>query len=264
MAPPTPARQVAGLVGVTIASTDPARHREVYSAITGVAPVAAPASPGPWVGERATGPADQAVVFTLGDTRVVLVPGTVGGLQQVCIRVDSVDDAATRLQAAGAAFERRDDGLVVDRAWSAVQVAVVAEPLEPDRGSPAGAVLDHVALVVADVDAMARRWAVLLGIEPDHVGVHPLGTSRAARFILGDRMIEVLSPLEGQVPALHERLRRAGDGPFALALIGPDAEATRVAVAATGARVLHHPPHWVVHPVDAAGVPVQITPRVRH
>lgn len=247
---PTTARHVPGLLGVTIGSTDPARHREVYAAITGVAPM--------------DGPADQAATFALGDARVDLIPATAGGLQQLHIRVDDVDAAARRLQEAGATFEHREGRLVVDRAWSALRVAMAAEPLEPEGGVTAGAVLDHVALVVTDFDAMARRWAVLLGIEPDHVGVHPLGTSRAARFILGDRMIEVLSPLEGRAPALHERLRRAGDGPFALALIGPDAEATRVAVAAAGARVLHHPPHWVVHPVDAAGVPVQITPRIHH
>jgi catechol 2,3-dioxygenase-like lactoylglutathione lyase family enzyme len=261
---PTPAQQGPTLVGVTIGSTDLPRHSEVYAAIAGVAPMVEPPDSGPVAGEGSGGPAEQAVLFALGDARVVLAPAAAGGLRQLCIRVASVNAAARRLQAAGATFGCRDGRVVVDHTWSAVQVALVEQPLGPELGSSAGAALDHVAVLVADVAAMARRWAVLLGIEPDHVGVHPLGTSRAARFLLDDRMIELLSPLEGQVPALHERLRRAGDGPFALALIGPDSEATRAAVAASGARVLHHPPHWIVHPVDAAGVPVQITPRVHH
>ena len=261
---PTPARHLPSLVGVTVGSTDPVRHRQVYAAITGVAPVTEPAGSDPMVGETSNGPAGRAVAFALGDARIVLTHAKAGGLQRLCIRVASVDAAARRLHAAGGTFEVRDGRVVVDPAWSALEATLVEQPLGPEPCSTSGAVLDHVAVLVADVDAMARRWAVLLGIEPDHVGVHPLGTSRAARFLLGGRMIELLSPLEGRAPALHERLRRAGDGPFALALIGPDPDATRAAVAAAGARVLHHPPHWVVHPVDAAGVPVQITPRVHH
>lgn len=260
----TPAQEAPALMGVTIGSTDPARHRDVYAAITGVAPMTERLGAGTVAGQGPGGSTEQASVFDLGSARVVLAPAASGGLRQLCIRMASVDVAARRLQAAGATFGWRDGQVIVDARWSALEVALVEQPREPECGISAGVVLDHVAVLVADVSAMARRWAVLLGIEPDHLGVHPLGTSRAARFLLGDSMIEVLSPIEGQASALHERLRRAGDGAFALALIGPDIENTRAAVAATGARVLHQAPHWIVHPADAAGVPVQITPRVHH
>lgn len=262
------------LVGVTIGSTDLHRQGQVYAAITGVEPVPAIGSLAPaTAAASAAGPAaDAAMAFVLGDARVELLASASGGLQQLHIRVDSLDAAARRLQAGGAAFVHRQGCIVVDRAWSALQLVLVdasaapcaAAPSAHGATAPAAAMLDHVAVLVADVPAMARRWAMMLGIEPDHMGVHPLGTSYAARFLLGGRMIELISPLVGQVPALHERLRRVGDGPFALALIAADTEATRAAVAATGARVLHQPPHWIVHPLDAAGVPVQITPRVHH
>ena len=252
------------LIGVTIGSTDLPRHRKVYEAITGVASAAERFGAGSVVGQFSGGPDELTAVFDLGGARVVLTPTASGGLRQVCIRVASVDVAADRLREAAATFGSRIDQVVVDERWSAVEVVLVEQPHGMELGISAGAVLDHVAVLVADVAAMAQRWTVLLGVEPAHVGVHPLGTCLAARFLLGGRMIELLSPLEGQAPALHERLRRAGEGAFALALIGPSAEATLAAVAAAGARVLHQPPHWIVHPGDAAGVPVQITPRVHH
>lgn len=259
-----PAQVGPTLIGVTIGSTDLPRHRKVYEAITGVAPVAQRLGSGSVAGQVSGAPNEQTAVFALGDARVMLIPTTSAGLRQLCIRVASVDGAASRLREAGATFESRNGQLIVDERWPAMEVALVEQPNGMELGVSAGAVLDHVAVLVADVAAMARRWTVLLGVEPVHVGVHPLGICLAARFLLGGRMIELVSPLEGQAPALHERLRRAGDGAFALALIGSNAEATRAAVAAAGARVVHQPPHWIVHPGDAAGVPVQITPRVHH
>ena len=262
--PRAPAQEGPTLIGVTIGSTDLPRHRKVYEAITGVAPAAGHLDSGSVVGEVSSGPTGQTAVYDLGDARVILAPSTSGGLRQLCIRVASVDAAVYRLREAGATIGSRNGRVIVDDRWSAVEVALVEQPQGIEIGISAGAVLDHVAVLVADVAAMAQRWTVMLGVQPDYTGVHPLGMCIAARFMLGGRMIELLSPLEGQAPALHDRLRRAGDGAFALALIGPNTEATRIAVTAAGARVLHQPPHWVVHPADAAGVPVQITPRVHH
>ena len=259
-----PAQEGPTLIGVTVGSTDLPRHRKVYEAIAGVKPIAERLASDSVVGEVSGGPTGPAAVYALGDARVVLVPSALGGLRQLSIGVASVDVAAGRLREAGATFGSRNGQVIVDERWSAVEVVLAEQPHGMEVGITAGAVLDHVAVLVADVTAMARRWTALLGVEPEHVGVHPLGICLAARFLLGGRMIELLSPLEGQAPALHERLRRAGDGAFALALIGPDAEAARAAVVAAGARVLHQPPHWIVHPADAAGVPVQITPRVHH
>lgn len=252
------------LIGVTIGSTDLPRHRKIYEAITGVASIAESLGSDAVVCGGSGGTIEHATAYNLGSARVVLASTASGGLRQLRIRVASLDVATRRLRAAGATLGYRDGQVIVDNQWSAVEVALVEQPHGMELGISAGAVLDHVAVLVTDVADMARRWTVLLGIEPDHVGVHPLGTCLAARFPLGGRMIELLSPLEGQAQVLHDRLRRAGDGAFALALIGSDTEATRIAVTATGARVLHQPPHWVVHPADAAGVPVQITPRVHH
>ena len=49
-----------------------------------------------------------------------------------------------------------------------------------------------------------------------------------------------------------------------LALVAPDIEQTLERVKAAGARVVLREPHWFVHPKDAAGVLIQLTPRVDH
>jgi len=49
-----------------------------------------------------------------------------------------------------------------------------------------------------------------------------------------------------------------------LALVAPDLERTLERVKAAGPRVVWREPHWFVHPKDAAGVLIQLTPRVEH
>ena len=85
-----------------------------------------------------------------------------------------------------------------------------------------------------------------------------------SRFLVGERMIEILAPHPDRTSALTARLATAGDGPYALALVAADLVATVATVEAAGVRVLDQPPHLIIHPGDAAGVPIQLTPRVRH
>jgi hypothetical protein len=124
--------------------------------------------------------------------------------------------------------------------------------------------LDQVALLVTDVTAMAHRGSLILGGPPAQLGMHPLGTSVAARFLLGDRMIEWLAPLPNQAAPLSKRLDRFGEGPFALARIAHDLDAMVAAVSAVGARIIDQPLQTIVHPSDASGVAIQLTPRVQH
>ena len=75
-------------------------------------------------------------------------------------------------------------------------------------------------------------------------------------------MIELVAPLPDQASPLKTRLDRFGEGPFALALVANDLETTVAAVAESGAKLIDQPPHIIVHPSDASGVPIQLTPRV--
>ena len=134
------------------------------------------------------------------------------------------------------------------------------EPLPPHGD----AFFDHIAIAVADLDAACGRWETILGAPPGSKGLHPLGTFDAARFFLGDRMIELVSPRPGVESAIAKRLASAGEGVAVLALVARDIDVTLERVKAAGGRVVWSDPHWFVHPKDASGVLVQLTPRLKH
>ena len=187
------------------------------------------------------------------------------GLERLVIEVTDVEMTANVLNAIGAKIKWRDNALQISRAWAGIliEVRVRAPAAKPHLGA-AGVMLDQVALLVTDVTAMAHRGSLILGGPPAQLGMHPLGTSVAARFLLYDRMIEWLAPLSNQAAPLSKRLDRFGEGPFALARIAPDLDATVAAGSAVGARIIDQPPHIIVHPSDASGVAIQLMPRVRH
>jgi 4-hydroxyphenylpyruvate dioxygenase-like putative hemolysin len=72
-----------------------------------------------------------------------------------------------------------------------------------------------------------------------------------------------VSPVPGQASLLAERLASHGEGVVAVALPANDIEVTLARLRAVGARVLRQEPHWMVHPKDASGVLVQLTPRIK-
>ncbi len=245
------------LAGVVVLSADLDHDVAVYAAVTGTTPTE-------------TTPTDRAV-FVLDDARLTLATSDGNddsprrGIERLVVEVADLDAVERTLRSAGAGVERGGDMVQIDREWAGVHVELHALTAEQERPAQAGgAVLDHVAILVADTELMAHRWAAILGTPPAHAGVHPLGTSMAARFVLGDRMIELLAPLPETTSPLHDRLERFGQGPFALAIIADDLDTTTTAVADSGARLIDQPPHIVVHPSDASGVPIQLTPRVHH
>lgn len=255
---PTEPTGTARLTGVVIRSTDLDHDTAVFTAITG-------ATPSPPAEEAAT-PVERAV-FAVDDAQLTLLPSDGGqrGIERFVIEVADLDATHDELRSAGSDATRNGDCVQIDSEWAGVKVELRAQTAEQDRSTqPAGAELDHVAILVADTELMAQRWTAIVGAPPAHAGVHPLGTTMAARFMLGDRMIELLAPLPDTPSPLRTRLDQVGDSPFALAIIANDLDATTKAVAAAGARLLDQPPHIVVHPSDASGVPIQLTPRVNH
>ena len=112
----------------------------------------------------------------------------------------------------------------------------------------------------------SAQWTHALGQQSVQMGVHPVsdGAFEAARFLLGERMIELLAPVAGVESDFSRTLARRGEGASALALPVADVEQVRGLLEARGVRVFHSAPHWFVHPADCAGVLVQLTPRVQH
>jgi catechol 2,3-dioxygenase-like lactoylglutathione lyase family enzyme len=126
--------------------------------------------------------------------------------------------------------------------------------------------LEHVAIVVHDLDASEREWSALIGVRAKVMAVHPIsdGAFGAARITLGDQMIELLSPVDGRRSSVAGRLSAHGEGPITMAVPVADLSVVTARLEAVQARILRQPPHVLVHPRDIGGVLVQLTPRVEH
>jgi catechol 2,3-dioxygenase-like lactoylglutathione lyase family enzyme len=217
------------LAGVSIETDDLDHAAAVFAAICGVAP---------------DQEADR-VRFSVGDASL-RVSRVVNGGGLVAIALDD------------------PDGRLAEAPVSLNGIRIETAP--PARPRQAEAHLDHVAVLVRDLAAASEAWSALTGAAPEMLGVHPVsgGTFLAARLHLGDRMIELVQPVEGVESALADRLARHGEGAATLALPVNDVRAARDRLEAIDARVLFREPHWFVHPRDTGGVLVQLTPRVEH
>lgn len=131
---------------------------------------------------------------------------------------------------------------------------------------PADVFVDHVAILVHDLDASADAWEAATGVAAELIGIHPIsnGTLAAARLAVGDRMIELISPVPGMSSPAASRLERHGEGPMALAIPALNLDTKLAELRAEGIRLLEQPPHWLVHPANPTGVLFQLTPRVKH
>lgn len=123
--------------------------------------------------------------------------------------------------------------------------------------------LDHIVIAVKDPRARAVYHA-LCGGEPATHNSHD-GTARYTRFYLGDAVVELAEPLgnpsHGQGGEIARRMARAGPGVHLVCLPAADLDARVAALEATGVRLLRNDGHVYVHPRDANGVLVQLTPR---
>ena len=246
------------LAQVVIATQNPGKHLAVYEAFSGQTARK---------GDDAT-----SFVFTFGDATILLdgaAPSAPNdtGIQRLTIAVSDFEATTARLVESRAPIQTDDGSITVDREWAGVRIELQRHANKPSGEAAVAAVLDHVAIIVNDMDAAVARWHLILGAPPVMFGVHPLGTAIVARFHLGERMIELATPLPDQDPAnsmLRARLDRVGEGVLALAVVANDIDATKRAVEAAGGRIIHQPPHDLVHPADAAGVLIQLTLRVHH
>ncbi len=86
--------------------------------------------------------------------------------------------------------------------------------------------LDHVIVLVSDLEAAARDYQALLGREPAWRGGHPGGGTRNVLFSLGNGYLELLTPDgdEGLAGFLRERLEGHGEGLFSFALACENAD----------------------------------------
>ncbi|MCC6533653.1 MAG: VOC family protein [Burkholderiales bacterium] len=260
------------LVRIVIGCADP-RACEVYRAICGAAPEVDISPDG--TARYSRFHLDDAVI-ALAEPRGAGSTGQGGeiaerierlgpGVHVIVVAAAELSGRVAEIEAAGVSLLRRDGELYVDRC-EANGVRVQLTQLREARPRPGDARLDHVAIRVRDLARAGLRWQAITGARAQMMGIHPIsgGTFSATRFELGERMVELVSPVASKPSALAERLASHGEGIAALALPAKQIEVTLERLRAAGARVFRQEPHWMVHPKDAAGVLVQLTPRVRH
>lgn len=208
---------------------------------------------------------DEARVALVATPHQAAADGLRDGVERIVLKMPDLDDRLNALRSLGLPMVRGGHSFILEAAAAngvAVELRPTTQPHK--RGAASHVFLDHIAILVNDLAPAAARWETILGAPPATIGPYPPGGAEAARFLLGERMIELVSPSRSGPSPLRTRLERVGEGPLALALVARDLDYTVRAVEAAGARILRQPPHVLVHPRDAAGTLIQLTPRVEH
>jgi methylmalonyl-CoA/ethylmalonyl-CoA epimerase len=124
--------------------------------------------------------------------------------------------------------------------------------------------INHVAVVVADIDAALTFWRDALGIELNHIEDVPSQKSTVAFLPVGEGEIELVKPTSddsGAAKFLQER----GGGMHHLCLEVDDISAKLAELKAKGVRLINEEPQVLpgrkmafIHPKSTGGVLVEL------
>lgn len=125
--------------------------------------------------------------------------------------------------------------------------------------------LDHVAILVADLDAAVKLFRDVYGLDLAGVEEVPGEKVRVAIFGHGAGRIELVSP-SGPDSPMHEALEKRGEGLHHLCLEVEDVEQAMASLKAQGAPLLDEKPRpgaggarvAFVHPRGSRGVLVEL------
>ncbi len=125
--------------------------------------------------------------------------------------------------------------------------------------------LDHVAILVADLDAAVRLFRDVYGLELSEVEEVPTEKVKVAIFGHGAGRIELVSPLGPDSP-MAKAIEKRGEGLHHVCLEVPDLAAAMAALKARGAPLLDEKPRpgaggakvAFVHPKGSRGVLVEL------
>jgi methylmalonyl-CoA/ethylmalonyl-CoA epimerase len=121
--------------------------------------------------------------------------------------------------------------------------------------------VDHVAVVVEDLDEAVRLWRDVLGLRPGGRETVESDGVEVQMMYAGDTRVELVHPLRPDSPAARHLARR-GPGLHHLALAVEDCAEAAAAASAAGARMVDAAPRpgahgtrvAFVHPSAAGGV----------
>ena len=125
--------------------------------------------------------------------------------------------------------------------------------------------IDHVAIVVDDIDSALGFWRDTLGLELDRVKDVPAEKSAVAFLPVGGSEIELVQPTSDD-SGIAKYLQKRGSGMHHICLAVEDIEAALVELKAKGVQLINESPrlgddgkkYAFIHPKAACGVLVEL------
>jgi methylmalonyl-CoA/ethylmalonyl-CoA epimerase len=124
--------------------------------------------------------------------------------------------------------------------------------------------INHVAIVVQDIDAALNFWEQTFGLELDHVEDVPSQKSKVAFLPLGESEIELVQPTTTD-SGLANFLEKRGEGMHHICIEVEDIDAALAELKSKGVRLINDVPEELpgrkmafVHPKAANGVLVEL------
>lgn len=124
--------------------------------------------------------------------------------------------------------------------------------------------INHVAIVVQDIDAALSFWEQTFGLKLDHVEDVPLQKSKVAFLPLGESEIELVQPTTSD-SGLANFLEKRGEGMHHICIEVSDIDATLAELKSKGVRLINEVPEELpgrkmafIHPKAANGVLVEL------
>jgi methylmalonyl-CoA/ethylmalonyl-CoA epimerase len=124
--------------------------------------------------------------------------------------------------------------------------------------------INHVAIVVQNIDAALNFWEQTFGLELDHVEEVPSQKSKVAFLPLGESEIELVQPTNSD-SGLANFLEKRGEGMHHICIEVEDIDAALVELKSKGVRLINEVPEELpgrkmafIHPKAANGVLVEL------
>ena len=124
--------------------------------------------------------------------------------------------------------------------------------------------INHVAIVVQNIDAALSFWEQTFGLELDHVEEVPSQKSKVVFLPLGESEIELVQPTTSD-SGLANFLEKRGEGMHHICIEVEDIDAALVELKSKGVRLINEVPEELpgrkmafIHPKAANGVLVEL------
>lgn len=124
--------------------------------------------------------------------------------------------------------------------------------------------INHVAIVVRDIEESLKFWETAMGLKLDHIEEVPSQASKVAFIPVGDSEIELVQPTTAD-SGMAAYLEKRGEGMHHLCVEVEDIEAKIQELREAGVRLINETPQVLpgrkmafIHPKSTSGVLVEL------